>query len=184
MKRNDIILALIKCFILLVIGLLFIVVSPASVMHVVLIIFGIYLILTNIFYVLQGAMNYNNPLISKPKFFTSTISLIFGVLLIFWQNGIMNLVLAGWFILIPIIRISLSQDKKTQLRKEVPHFIMGILFIIFGPWKIFDILFKIVGSILMVLAVIDLVINVYLIKKTEKKEKILDVEILSEKRVD
>jgi len=71
-------------------------------------------------------------------------NLIFGLLyllggmgLLFLQNYIVSIVLAVLLVILPIIRIIRAQDKKLQLKKELPMLIIGLIIGFVGFEKIF-----------------------------------------------
>lgn len=169
-------------FVIALIGVLFIVVDPSSLMRVVLIIIGVFLILANIGNVFFGIASFNQ--VEKPKFFISCMSFIIGFLLVFWQNQILNIVVAVWFVAMPIYRIIISKNKSIQLRNEVPQFIIGALLLVFGPWAILDILFLIIGIVLLVVSVLQLAFFFYGQYKEKRNSNVMDAKIVSKKDID
>lgn len=175
--------AIIDSIIIALIGLLFILIDPAKLMHIVLIVVGIFVIIVSANDIL---INLSVPVrgpITTTNLVMSIVSLVVGIAMIIWQNTLMSVILAIWFIAMPIVRIATSADKKAQFKHEIPLFVVGIILLIFGPWSILDILFKIIGGILIAAAVIDLIYYLVLDHKVKKASKVMDAHIISEKDV-
>ena len=162
-----------------VLGIIFLFVNVQSIMSVVLAIVGIFIVANNLMDVIVGLTNYD--LVDKPKFITSCISFAIGLMLIFWQNSIVNLVLAVYFIVLPIIRIVKSSDRKFQLKSEIPYFVIAVILVVLGPWSILGILCKIFGGILIVSSIIGFITNYINTHKTEKDDNIIEAVILNER---
>ncbi|UKI48846.1 MAG: hypothetical protein L6U99_08325 [Clostridium sp.] len=140
--------AIIDSIIIALIGLLFILIDPAKLMHIVLIVVGIFVIIVSANDIL---INLSVPVrgpITTTNLVMSIVSLVVGIAMIIWQNTLMSVILAIWFIAMPIVRIATSADKKAQFKHEIPLFCCWYYFTYLLDLGLFlDILFKIIGSI-------------------------------------
>lgn len=174
---------IIDSIIIALIGLLFILIDPGKLMHIVLIVVGIFVIIVSVNDIIANLSIPVRGPITTTNLVMSIVSLVVGIAMIIWQNTLMSVILAIWFIVMPIVRIVTAINKKEQFKHEIPLFIVGVILLVFGPWSILDVLFKVVGGILIAAAVIDLICYFVLDHKAKKENKVIDAHIISEKDV-
>lgn len=158
----------------------------------VLIIAGIIIVATNIAPLIRGIVN----LVHKEKgglfdTIVSAIAIALGVLLIVKHGGmlalIINILLAVYLIVLPIIRIIIAPSKKEQLAKEWLRILIGAILIVFLPVilgatnTIISIILTIAGVVVLVLTVLSFVLSlVAYIKATKKADDEAPVETVAE----
>ncbi len=158
----------------------------------VLIIAGIIIVATNIAPLIRGIVN----LVHKEKgglfdTIVSAIAIALGVLLIVKHGGmlalIVNILLAVYLIVLPIIRIIIAPSKKEQLAKEWLRILIGAILIVFLPVilgatnTIINIILTIAGIVVLVLTVLSFALSlVAYIKATKKTEDEAPVEVEAE----
>ncbi len=157
----------------------------------VLIIAGIIIVATNIAPLIRGIVN----LVHKEKgglfdTIVSAIAIALGVLLIIKHGGmlalIINILLAVYLIVLPIIRIIIAPSKKEQLAKEWLRILIGAILIVFLPVilgatnTIVNIILTIAGIVVLVLTVLSFVLSLVAYIKASKKIEEAPVEVEAE----
>ena len=158
----------------------------------VLIIAGIIIVATNIAPLIRGIVN----LVHREKgglfdVIVSGIAIALGVLLIIKHGGmlalIVNVLLAVYLIVLPIIRIIIAPSKKEQLSKEWLRILIGAILIVFLPVilgatnAIINIILTIAGIVVLVLTVLSFVLSlIAYIKASNKTEDEAPVEVEAE----
>ena len=158
----------------------------------VLIVAGIIIVATNIAPLIRGIVN----LVHKEKgglfdTIVSAIAIALGVLLIVKHGGmlaiIINVLLAVYLIVLPIIRIIIAPSKKEQLAKEWLRILIGAILIVFLPVilgaanTIISIILTIAGIVVLVLTVLSFVLSlIAYIKASKKAEDEAPVEVEAE----
>ena len=98
----------------------------------------------------------------------SVISLIVGLLLIFWHNTVLTVLLGIYMIVYPLIGILAASDKMAQLRTELPKMILGVVLLLVGPQKSLTLLFDVVGWIIISLTLVYTVLMLLGSRKGKK----------------
>lgn len=157
----------------------------------VLIIAGIIIVATNIAPLIRGIVN----LVHKEKgglfdTIVSAIAIALGVLLIVKHGGmlalIINILLAVYLIVLPIIRIIIAPSKKEQLAKEWLRILIGAILIVFLPVilgatnTIVNIILTIAGVVVLVLTVLSFALSLVAYIKASKKTEEAPVEVEAE----
>ena len=157
----------------------------------VLIVAGIIIVATNIAPLIRGIVN----LVHKEKgglfdTIVSAIAIALGVLLIVKHGGmlaiIINVLLAVYLIVLPIIRIIIAPSKKEQLAKEWLRILIGAILIVFLPVilgaanTIISIILTIAGIVVLVLTVLSFVLSLIAYIKASKKTEDAPVEVEAE----
>ena len=83
----------------------------------------------------------------------SALSVAMGLILIFRPIQLLMIVVGIYLIVLPLIRILISNEKKTQLKADLPRMIIGVVMIILGPAQTTEIFFKIAGWAVIALTV-------------------------------
>ncbi len=157
----------------------------------VLIIAGIIIVATNIAPLIRGVVN----LVHKEKgglfdTIVSAIAIALGVLLIIKHGGmlalIINILLAVYLIVLPIIRIIIAPSKKEQLSKEWLRILIGAILLAFLPLildasnTIFSIILTIAGVVVLVLTILSFALSLVAYIKASKKTEDAPVEVEAE----
>ena len=156
-----------------------------------LIIAGIIIVATNIAPLIRGIVN----LVHKEKgglfdTIVSAIAIALGVLLIIKHGGmlalIINILLAVYLIVLPIIRIIIAPSKKEQLAKEWLRILIGAILLAFLPLildasnTIFSIILTIAGVVVLVLTILSFALSLVAYIKASKKTEDAPVEVEAE----
>lgn len=135
----------------LIIGLLLILIPVDFLIKLVFLVMGIVTIATAIPGLLDG-IKHHDTREGMVELILSSISIFFGCVLIFWNNGILMLVLGAYMLLFPIVNIILAKDHLAQFKAEVPKLIIGLVLLVLGPAGTIGLLFDIAGAVLIVLS--------------------------------
>ena len=158
----------------------------------VLIIAGVIIVATNIAPLIRGIVNLAHK--EKGGLFdviVSGIAIALGVLLIVKHGGmlalIVNVLLAVYLIVLPIIRIVIAPSKKEQLSKEWLRILIGAILIVFLPVilgatnAIINIILTIAGIVVLVLTLLSFVLSlIAYIKASKKADDEAPVEVEAE----
>ena len=82
-----------------------------------------------------------------------------GIVLIFWHNNIFMIIIGIYFLLFPVLEIALAKDRMCQLKSELPKLIVGVVLLVLGPAGTLDLLFDIVGWIVLGLTALSILIT-------------------------
>ncbi len=135
----------------LVIGLLLILIPVDFLIQLVFLVMGIVTIATSIPGLLEG-IKHSDTREGILSLVLSSISILFGCVLIFWNNGVLMLILGAYMLLFPIINIILAEDHLAQFKAEGPKIIIGLVLLVLGPAGTIGLLFDIAGAVLIVLS--------------------------------
>ena len=173
----------------LLIGILLLVLPAEAIIQFFLLSSGIVLVIWNILPCLYGwrvALEQKKYLLDA---ITSTISVVLGILMIVLPNLAVNILLACWFIVMPLLRIFLDHDPKTRLKKELPYFLVAIFLFILSFSLISKIIVRVLGILFLILAVLHFILctRIYRIAKkltvqtssytSEKEKDAIDAEV-------
>lgn len=143
-----------------VLGLLLILIPVGFLLKLVFTVMGIVTVLSNLQGLAQGISTFSTSE-GKVSLISSAIAILVGFLMIFWDNGILMIILGVYMILFPLISILLSKSPRAQIRCELPKLILGVVLIILGPAGTFELLFDIAGWCVIALSAFY-VVTVYL----------------------
>jgi len=154
----------------ILIGLGFIAIPSNVLLDIIFTVLGIIIILLNlvpcIYYFMLGEKDnrfYINAVLSL-------VSVIIGFIFIFNHNAILAIILGVWLVLLPILRIILSKEKKKEIKKAIPYFVAAILLFFIPAETILDIVLKVFGGLLITLGVIYIIYNIVIGKKNNKDD--------------
>ena len=164
--KNFIIKSLFTSVICIVIGLLFLVLPSGDLVNFVYNTVGIIVIAINIipciyFFIMART---NDRLYSLAVMYL--IPVILGFVIIFNHYLALAIVLGIYLIFEPILRIIILKDKKKQILKEIPYFVIALV-LFFVPAATGDVLnigVKIFGGVILALGVIGVFYNLFCIK--------------------
>lgn len=139
----------------LTLGILLLVLDGNMLVRILFIILGGLFIIDGVIGIIK---NYkNSPLLLV----TSSISIILGILLMFNFHFIVNILIAIWFIVLPIVLIFQNKDNpKDETKIQLPRIILGTLILLFGIGSITEIILTILGWTIIVLSIAYLIFGV------------------------
>lgn len=143
-----------------VLGLLLILIPVGFLLKLVFTVMGIVTVLSNLPGLAQGIGTFSTPM-GKVSLISSAIAILIGCLMIFWDSGVLMIVLGVYMILLPLINVLLSKNPRAQIKAELPKLILGVVLVLLGPAGTFELLFDIAGWCVIALSVFY-VITVYL----------------------
>ncbi len=149
-------------------GLVLILLPTELLMKIIFVVLGAFTILSAIPSLVIG-LTMSNEQVGKLSLFSSIISMVMGILLIFWNNTILMVVIGVYFLLFPMLEILLAKDRMRQFKSEIPKLIIGVVMLVFGPANMLDLLFDIVGWGVLGLTAISMLITVITFFKHRKK---------------
>lgn len=154
-----------------VIGLLLVVIPYETLKDILFTLLGIGIIIMNIIPCIVYWMRYDKDRTVLLPALLSTVSVVIGFIFIFWHHWIVSILLGVWLIVLPIVRIVRAVDKKEQLKKEIPFFLIAVLLFFVPADKIFEIVLKVIGGIIMLFSVIDAIYTLAVNRKRKNKDK-------------
>lgn len=154
-------------FIYFFIGLGFVVIPSKTLVDIIFTVLGVIIICLNlvpcIYYFMLGSKDSRY----YPYAILALISVIIGFVFIFNHNAVLAIILGIWLVILPIVRIILSKEKKKEILKAIPYFIAAILLFFIPAEAILDIVLKVFGGLLMALGAICLVYNIIIDHKNK-----------------
>ncbi len=154
-------------FIYFFIGLAFIVIPSKTLVDIIFTVLGVIIICLNlipcIYYFMLGSKDSRY----YPYAVLALISVVIGFVFIFNHNAVLAIILGVWLVVLPIVRIILSKEKKKEILKAIPYFIAAILLFFIPAEAILDIVLKVFGGLLMALGVVGLVYNIIIDHKNK-----------------
>lgn len=118
------------------------------IIQVVLVICGIFTIISNIPELVSGAANLNTSS-GLVDFISAILGIAMGIALIFFQNTVLVVIIGAYMLLFPLLRILMAREKGKQFLREVWRLTMGVLVLVFLP-MLLDAAFTVVHILLLV----------------------------------
>lgn len=147
-----------SCLVALIGGLLLLVIPYEVLKDMLFTIIGIIMVVVNIFPCILYWLSYKTDNRYLMPAVMATISVTIGIIFIFWHEWFVSIILAVWLIILPIYRICINKNWKSQLKNEIPYFIVAAL-LFFTPFgAVLEIALKVFGGILMLWGLISLII--------------------------
>ena len=165
-KRSAITGALIYTVFGVLAGLLLLLIPTDFLLRLVFVIMGIVTVVSNVPGVIVGLMSINRPS-GLLTLILSSLSVIFGVMMIFWHEEILMIAVGIYMLLLPILSVILAKERGAQLKAELPKLIIGLALVILGPAGTVDVLFDVAGGIVIALSVIYLVTVLISVRKLQ-----------------
>ena len=148
-----------------------------SFINFVCVVLGIFIIICNIYPLLVYSSLITQDKSYIPNFVIALVFVIIGVLFIFVHGFVMSIIATVFLIILPIIRILLSNDKKTQLLKETPLLVIGALVL----FNVFDGIFRWVliagGIVIFLIGLVYLIMLLTNKYKVKNDNNVIDAEI-------
>ncbi len=156
MKRNDVSLFIMGLF-YAAIGIIFLTVKAENIIKFIYILLGIIVIFFNALVLFDSITR-----IKKDKRYLivvalSIIQIIIGILLIVTESKVLLIVTGSILLVLPLLEIISSQNKKEQFKLEITKISLGIIFIILGATNLASVVFKVLGVISIIFGAVYLV---------------------------
>lgn len=156
--------SLASSIILMVFGLLIALLSVFSfdgLANFICVCIGLLIIIVNIFPLIMAISLVEHDRRYIPDLVLTLISIVVGIVfMIDRKNIIISIVLAFILIILPIIRIIMSDNKKEKFKEELPLLIIGILLAFNVGDKIFQIALISFGGLIFIYGIIGVIINI------------------------
>ncbi|MBR2371001.1 MAG: hypothetical protein IKA82_03155 [Clostridia bacterium] len=117
----------------LILGLVIAIFSEA-IINVLFVILGVVIIIASIPNVVDALSDSHKQ--GLIPVILSAIPAIIGLVLIFWHNSVVMVIVGIYMLIFPIVRILMSYDPKAQFSLELRNLILGLVLILVGPGKI------------------------------------------------
>lgn len=167
--------AIFYAIIQLIIGILFFFLKLENTLNFFTILFGIYFVIISIPRLL---FTYNDKSrLGKYAFYSAIVYLVIGFLLIFFQMTIVNIIAAIFLVILPLVRVGLSENKKETFKNELFNIIVGLFVILFGFASIIKVLRYVAGAIIILFAIYNIIIAFINYRKAKQNDKIIDAKI-------
>lgn len=120
---------------------------------------GILIVLFNI----VPCVTYINASLQNKEYVLPAISyslfVLFGLMFIFgWSNLIISIIFSVILIILPIIRIIISKNKKEDFKKELPYIVVGALLFFIPFTNIIGIIIKVFGALVVLYSIYMIVL--------------------------
>jgi hypothetical protein len=149
----------------IVLGITLSVIPMSSLISVIIALVGIWMIVANGFRAYFEIVHNDH---STNELIVDLLGILLGFALLFSGNLVVMIIVAIYLIIQPIIYLALTRFNKDELLVQLPKIVLGIVLLVSGL-STFDVLFKVIGIILLVGSIIYLVVNYYLYKKSGVK---------------
>lgn len=179
-SKTKMVSSLILALIEIVVGILFLVLPAEGIINFFLRAAGVLLIIGN----LSPCIYYYKMTSIDKKFqidlISALISVVLGVLLIILPGVILSIILACWFVIMPIIRIILHKDHLAQFKRETPFLIVGLILAVFSFSFISNVAIKILGGLIILGGVLSIIysFSMYQNNKGNVEDTIQDENVI------
>ena len=154
----------------ILLGVLLLAIDPAFLLKVLFVVMGIVTVFSAIPGLLVGIASFKGNA-GKISLIVSLISILIGILMIFWHSSILMVVLGIYLLVFPLVEILASSDKAVRLKSELPKMIVGLVLILVGPAKALDIMIDIAGVGVIVFSILYIVLSLLTgVRSQAKKE--------------
>ena len=172
--------------ILFILGLLLFL-KPDTVIHVVALILGIFIIVVGIFALLKYFLAEQKNGMIRFNIIYGGVCIVSGLILALTPSAIASIlpiVLGIWMIISSLLKIQYALNmKEAGSTSWIPTFtlamitlVVGILLVI-NPWRGAQVILQIVGGFLMAYALLDVIASFLLNKETKTLMKVIDADI-------
>ena len=153
-----------KSLIGLALGLVLALVPVSSLVGIVIVIIGLLMIITNGY---KLYVDMNNKQSANNETLVSVVGILLGFILLCYSNIVVNIIVAIYLVAEPVVKVLLAKDKKLLIN-EAPKIMLGVVLLVSGI-STFDIVFKLLGIIVIACSLLYLGFNYYLYKKSGVK---------------
>lgn len=142
---------------------------------------GVILIVCNIIPCFQYFALMNSDKKYTVDFVSSIISVALGVLLLVLPGVVLSVILACWFIIMPIVRIIIHPNHNEQFKKELPLLIIGLILTVFSFSFLSSVIIKVIGGLVILSAVFHLIyaIRIYSFAKQNLNQSTVDENVIN-----
>ena len=147
-----------RAIVAIVVGILMVVIPYDVLINMLFFVIVLMIIFSNILPCLAYWSAYSNDKRYLSMAIISTVSVVIGFLFMFWHDTVISIILAIWLIIMPIIRIVLSQNKKEQLKSEIPLFIIAVFLFFVPASTIFKYVILVFGGILIIFGLASIIL--------------------------
>ena len=169
-KKTSLITILVIGALGILLGALLLAIDPSFLLSVIFVVMGIITVLSALPGLLVGLTSLDSGA-GRLSLIVSLISILVGVLMIFWHSSILMVVLGVYLLVFPLVEILTSKDKAVRLKSELPKMIVGLVLILVGPAKALDVMLDVAGVGVIVFSILYVVISFLAgIRNQTKKE--------------
>ena len=129
----------------IVAGILLLCVPANNIINFFLGTIGVILIVFNILPCFQYFTLMSNDKKYTVDFISSIISVALGILLLVVPGEVLSVILACWFIIMPIARIIIHPNHTEQFKRELPLLIIGLILAVFSFSFVSSVIIKVIG---------------------------------------
>ena len=168
MKKVTLVPTLVVGGIGIVFGILFALLASV-IFDIILIVCGVFTLISAIPQLISAIKGFaERQKIAVFDLIMSILTVAVGIMLIFYRNEIVMLVVGAYLLVFPLIRTLVARQKLQQLKSELPSMILGIVLMIVAPKALVGILGAVAGAIIVVLSVFYTVVGVLAYFKAKK----------------
>jgi uncharacterized membrane protein HdeD (DUF308 family) len=146
-------------------GLVLALVPLSSLVSLIIIIVGLTMIAVNGYAVYK---DFSNKKDTTNQTLLDVIGVLLGFILLVVRNQVVTILIAIYLFIEPVVKIVLSKGNKNVVMKQIPTIALGII-LLFGGFSVVELVFKIIGVILILASVAYFAYNYYLYKKNKVK---------------
>lgn len=154
--------------ILFIIGLLLLIIPTSKLIDVIFIIIGAVIILTNVMDTITAFKDYEK---NKKDALLGLLNIILGIILIINHGIVILILIALYFIALPLYKLYYATNKKDQFISDLPKYIIGVVLILLSPKVIVDIIIVVLGICFICVSVLILIGSFYMEKEIDKKNE-------------
>ena len=148
-----------------IIGLILAFVPVSSLVSLIILIVGLIMIAINGFAVYK---DFSIKQESTNQTLLDVLGVLMGFILIVVRHQIITILVAIYLLIEPIVKVVMSKGDKNVIMKQVPTIALGVV-LMFGGFSVVEVVFKIIGVILILASVGYFAYNYYLYKKSGVK---------------
>ncbi len=125
---------------------------------------GVIMIITNI-----GPLIYAVKIRTYLDLILRIILIIFGISFIFFYDSTAYVVIGLLFIIMPLVMVTLAEDKKSELVEKLPTILIGIIILLISPGTLAKWFYIVVGILLALYGAILILTSVYIQKEIDNE---------------
>lgn len=137
-------------------GALLLAIDPAFLLKVLFVVMGVLTVLSAIPGLFAGLASPRTGT-GRLSLIVSLLSILIGVVMIFWHSSVLMLILGLYLLLFPLVEILTAHDKAARLKNELPKMIVGVVLLLVGPAKAIDVMLDVAGIGVIVLSLLYVV---------------------------
>ncbi len=134
-------------------GILLIALPVELLLKIVFVIVGVVTVVSNLPGLIVGLTKLDERA-GQVSLILSLISVIFGVLMIFFHSTVLVILVGVYLLILPLVEILIAKNRGAQLKAELPKLILGVVLVVVGPARGAAILFDVAGWIILVLTAV------------------------------